>query len=98
MVLSAVSNDAVKSIKIRIEEIHTEFGKMVLLGELNKSNLTTVLANNVALKWIEERMWGEEMVREHNVTSLRCICIMQKSPISKNEMPKNREHVNYSIS
>lgn len=50
MVLSAVSNDAVKSIKIRIEETNTEFGKMVLLGELNKSNLTIVLANNTALK------------------------------------------------
>lgn len=33
-------------------------------------------------------MLGVEMVQKHSVTSLRCVYIMQKSPVSKNEMSK----------
>ena len=43
-------------------------------------------------------MLGVETVQKHSVTSLRCVYIMQKSPIGKNEMSQNREHTNYFTS
>lgn len=49
--LSAVLNDAEKSIKIRTEETITGSGKMKTCGELNKSSV--VVAKNAGLKWIE---------------------------------------------
>lgn len=51
--LSAVLNDAEKSIKIRTEETITGSGKMKTCGELNKSSLSVVVAKNAGLKWIE---------------------------------------------
>lgn len=93
---SAVSNDAEKSIKIKTEETNTAVGKMAILGEL-KNHLSTMVAKNAGLKWIEERTWCGERVRKHSVKRTRRICIMQKSPNSKNKMSQNRVHINYPL-
>ena len=98
MVLSAMLDDAEKSIHLMTGETNSELDKMEILGEFKKSNLSTLVAKNAGLKWTKERMLGVETMQKHSVTSLRCVYIMQKSPIGKNEMSQNREHTNYFIS
>lgn len=49
MVLSAMSDDAEKSVKTMTEGTNGEFDKMEILGELKKSNLSTVVAKNAGL-------------------------------------------------
>lgn len=50
VVLSTMSDDAEKSIKAMTGETNGEFVKMEILGELKKSNLSTVVAKNAGLK------------------------------------------------
>ena len=50
MVLSAMSDDAEKSINLMTGETNSEFDKMEILGEFKKSNLSTVVAKNAGLK------------------------------------------------